>query len=773
MAKSKEVLINVTVKATDGINALNQVEKSLTNNANAAKEMSRAVKEATEPLEGSVSWLQKKVNALEADRNSMITNSAEYKKAGVEIDNYKNKISELSGAKGLGSVSSAAGIAGATLNEFGRLVSDAPFGIIAITNNLSQLGSLFAILVSQASQMNNELSTSKNVFNLLKAQFLGPGGVLFVFQIAISLLTLYAQRSAEAASATEKIAAAAGAAGSELKVALDALNNENVANEDKLALIERLNREYPKLNLVLGDNNKLTEDSTIALREQIVELERAAKARAILGLIEEEQANLAKAQSKIGKGLGSNIFELAFASFKGGAGGLGSALELFFEEVTDKSKVLSAEAAKEAVTSYKDLLTGEGLLDYLIKGAGSDTDAGRKAKMQISQILSVIDAEIRSLESIEGSVGDEENLEQKERKKLNKLKELRLERLAIEKQVAIEEAKLAGFKDDELALLRRDFQLQEMIIISDHNKAVIDVYKKFNKELNITAKAGTDTLLNGQILSFKEFRDRLTASESESRITAFKDLKKTNDAVLSGMAEYFKKRQETEENGVKASEDLDNRRIQRQIMAIATAQEVANGIFDIANAQFDKELTLEQNKTVEINNQLKERLRNEQLSADERKNIQNQIAQNDEALRRKQEAIEEKRFKLNKAASLANAVVNTYLAATGVLAETKGDVFARVAGMVAVIGAGLAQVAVIAKQRFVKSDAGGAPGISASSAPNQIQAPDFNVVGQSNVSQLADVVRGQLDRPVKTYVVTKDVTTAQELDRNRVSAASI
>jgi hypothetical protein len=244
---------------------------------------------------------------------------------------------------------------------------------------------------------------------------------------------------------------------------------------------------------------------------------------------------------------------------------------------------------------------------------------------------------------------------------------------------------------------------------------------------------------------------------------------------LNGLADYMAKKKEIEENGSKATADLSRKELENRMMAIQAAQELANGIFDIANAQFDKELTLEQNKTVEINNQLKERLRNEQLSADERKSIQNQIAQNDEALRKKQEAIEEKRFKLNKAASLANAVVNTYLAATGVLADTKGGTFARIAGMIAVIGAGLAQVAVIAKQRFVKSDAGGAPGISTSSAtaPTAVQAPAFNVVGQSNVSQLADVVRGQLDRPVKTYVVASEVTTAQALERNRVSAASI
>jgi hypothetical protein len=162
MAK-KEVLINVTVQATDGINALNQVEQSLTRGAKAASDMGAAVNQAMQPIQGSVADLQSQVAALEKARSATATTSAEYKRQGVEIDKLNIKLSQLTGAKGLGSVNSAAGIAGATVMEFGRFVSDLPFGIVAVTNNLSQMGSLFGILVGQASQMNNELSTSKNV----------------------------------------------------------------------------------------------------------------------------------------------------------------------------------------------------------------------------------------------------------------------------------------------------------------------------------------------------------------------------------------------------------------------------------------------------------------------------------------------------------------------------------------------------------------------------------------------------------------------------------
>jgi hypothetical protein len=67
---------------------------------------------------------------------------------------------------------------------------------------------------------------------------------------------------------------------------------------------------------------------------------------------------------------------------------------------------------------------------------------------------------------------------------------------------------------------------------------------------------------------------------------------------------------------------------------------------------------------------------------------------------------------------------------------------------------------------------GGAPaGASRGGAPQQ--PPAFNVVGAAPESQLAQTVAGKEDKPVKAYVVSNDVTTAQGLDRNIVESASL
>jgi hypothetical protein len=74
-----------------------------------------------------------------------------------------------------------------------------------------------------------------------------------------------------------------------------------------------------------------------------------------------------------------------------------------------------------------------------------------------------------------------------------------------------------------------------------------------------------------------------------------------------------------------------------------------------------------------------------------------------------------------------------------------------------------------------KAKSGGAgasvPSISTPSMPSL--PPAFNVVGASDTSQLADAIGSQSQEPTRAYVVSADVTTSQEMDRNTIEGASI
>jgi hypothetical protein len=206
---------------------------------------------------------------------------------------------------------------------------------------------------------------------------------------------------------------------------------------------------------------------------------------------------------------------------------------------------------------------------------------------------------------------------------------------------------------------------------------------------------------------------------------------------------------------------------------IELARTALNTLGDIFSAQAEREIAVETNRTNQLNDQLKQRLANENLSADERDKINQEIARNQAQLVAKENEINKKRFEQEKALNISLAIVNTFAAATAVLAQTKGDVFLRVAGMIATIGAGLAQVAIIAKQQFT-AKAMPSPNLSGLGGEGGGGAePQFNVIGATGQNQLAAAIAATQQQPVKAYVVSNDVTTAQSLDRNIVAEASL
>ena len=79
--------------------------------------------------------------------------------------------------------------------------------------------------------------------------------------------------------------------------------------------------------------------------------------------------------------------------------------------------------------------------------------------------------------------------------------------------------------------------------------------------------------------------------------------------------------------------------------------------------------------------------------------------------------------------------------------------------------------------KSVNPSGGGGGSISTPSAPSAPSIPStppsFNVVGASGTNQLASAIGGQSQEPVKAYVVSGDVTSAQSMDRNIVEGASI
>ena len=73
----------------------------------------------------------------------------------------------------------------------------------------------------------------------------------------------------------------------------------------------------------------------------------------------------------------------------------------------------------------------------------------------------------------------------------------------------------------------------------------------------------------------------------------------------------------------------------------------------------------------------------------------------------------------------------------------------------------------------VATSVGGGVSGGGAATSNNIQAPDFNIVGASNESQLAQTISQSEQQPIQAFVVAEDITTAQQLDNNIIQGASL
>jgi len=134
--------------------------------------------------------------------------------------------------------------------------------------------------------------------------------------------------------------------------------------------------------------------------------------------------------------------------------------------------------------------------------------------------------------------------------------------------------------------------------------------------------------------------------------------------------------------------------------------------------------------------------------------------------------------KAGKAAAAAAALINTYQGITAELATKTATPFGfalKLANIAATAAIGFKSVKDILKTD-PKSTTGGsttAPTSSGGRPTSEPLPPAFNIVGASDTNQLASAIGGQAQQPVKAFVVSNDVSTAQELDRNIVEGASI
>ena len=622
------------------------------------------------------------------DSKGAITNAKELeeelKKIGLTSGKVKSSLGDLN--KEQAQVGKIAGTAGATVTEFGRLLSDLPYGIQGVANNLSQLASMFSLTVASAQKVNNGLSVGRNVFNELKNVILGPVGVLVAFQGLVALLEIFTKKQKDATDSVSDF-------NKEIQSQILALD-QLLASFNISELVEKfdlLKEEDPFGNFT--DSAKKDFDSLIEfLAFKSKEFENALKnltpeeredRQVLRGLLEEFQ----------------NILSLR-------------------QKISEINKKIADEDTEEDERRLLriDLLATEMGLMNAIKKFDPDYKKNRKEEQDL----------------LAGTVDYYEH----------HIKLLTKERDAVAR---------SGEEIDNYNEKIKEFQdaLNFLLLAREQNK--VEVVLQTMGIADVSKEDVAERIAEG-IPTPEEIAETLKAKMAGEESAAFLE-------KFLGLKESAEK-------------------------TIETAQKIGEGLSilgDFFDASSERDIAREKNKTTKINNELRDRLKNENLSASERERINKRIAVNEFNLDKRLDKIREKQFKQQKAFKIAVALADTAsMAAKAYLSQLSvptPDAVVRAnvaAGIAAAFG--LVQVAAIAKQKYVAGQTsvaglggGGAPG----GTPGGGGAPSFNVVGASQLNQVAAAVAGQREDPIRAYVVASDVSTAQELDRNILSQASI
>ena len=685
------------------------------------------------------------------------------------------------------------GLASATLVELGRTISDSNYGMTAMANNISQLGTLFTTLIATSGGL------AKGFGYLWKA-LMGPVGVILVFQVFIKYVEKAAMAANRAKDAFLSLMKAQDELASSTRAYVSELIQANRTEAEREAIFERISAKSSELAKIIKDNENNLSD----LNDEI---ERYIAIQSLRARLDNEIANAVKNTSEFEDRLAvlrsNNIDQMKEMLNEGGI------LPNFVRFMGQSDEEVRASFKQSMDSMYNIGVRAESRIEDIIKKLAELRSARKDETRGNSKRIAEFKKHLIDLTKEEQNYRQEslENLYTNSQQKLDAEERFEEQDLQLKKFAFIQKERL---------------RLQNYLDRQKDDKKRKDAILKFNESVEDAEVKHLETL-NQLRRSYANKRREADIKDSSENITRFADLvnkstKMQSDYYVSTIAGEEKRvtevvaqtgrenraklralkqqkadleaankstlaiTQEIANQELKIKQDTADGERDINIARIRDNQEVAkailSGLTSVTNfidTEFQRQLDIEQNKTTAINNELRKRLDNENMSKDERKSIQDQIAKNDEALRLKQEKIEKKRFQMNKAANIATATINTYLAATDVLAREKLGVVGKIAAMTLVIGSGLLQVAAIARQQFVSSasTAGGAFSGGGLGTGGGAQPPDFNIVGASPSNQLAAAVQGQFQQPVKAYVVSKDVSTAQEMDRNIIGSASL
>lgn len=271
-----QLSVSVSANIQSFTQAMNQA-------ANATTQTGNTVTTVTQNISRNVANLNR--TNLSAFNASLAAGTLQYNRLGAA----SNSVS-----RDLARAATSTSRAGDALTNFGRIAQDAPFGFIAIQNNLNPLLESYQRLV-------RETGSASAAFRALGSSLLGPAGIGIALSVVSSAIVVYQQYQQRANKATENAkkvtdeyvkslesVTAANLKGAQnaqkeltdLRLLYQAYQNTNLPLKARKEAYEALQQQYPDYFKNLKFEETASEATAAAYKSLTAEILATARARA-------------------------------------------------------------------------------------------------------------------------------------------------------------------------------------------------------------------------------------------------------------------------------------------------------------------------------------------------------------------------------------------------------------------------------------------------------------------------------------------------------------
>ena len=654
------------------------------------------------------------------------------------------------------------GLNNAILTEAGRAASDAQYGMQGMSNNLGQL----ATLMSQHAQTQGGFVASMQE---LKGSLMGVGGILIAIQLFISFLPMLEKWYKKVTNAADDFVESLTSQQALLKTVANKLLDENTTLEERKSILESLKKDNKELYDLLVKDGKERGDTNVTIKKYLGLLKNEEIIRKKIEKINEQinetsedlkenNEDIKRAQDVINKSLEveKKIREDTYFSEASRQGDINKqqAKQLAWQRIISEEEEDSKKIQERKVKLTEEVLDLEKENAKVRKDLGLDEEkkkpkATRDENIFLAKTLEFVN-EIKNAKKVAAS---DDLLT--ERELLDNKQKLRREELKTELDLFLAKEKI-----------RRDLFVAD----KDNTKAEKAKAEKTYKNSVKNAKASYDVAIDF-MKKAERAEDNLLIRKIGEDGRSLHERQKIHDADIEAIRSKIER--------MKGLIDSEGDEIKGLILP-KTRENLESDIKDIEEEMKIKGAQLDNDKlNVEQRMQLEREYTDLDLELTEKRMSIAQIEQTSKAqfiknsisLLNSASKLAKKGSIASKALAISSTTISTWDAAQLAynsqmsLKTPEAPIRAQVAWASAV-AKGMLNVKNIISE---KKPGGGSSG----GGMPPVLAPDFNIIGSTGTNQLADAIGGTTQQPIKAYVVSGEVTSAQELDRNIVESASI